>query len=164
MIPSIIKREFASINSSINIVWTRCDDNRFYRFIEKVCSPCNIIDFDNTYFGLYDPSIVICNNRLTNLDKCITMCKFYHCPLIIIDHETKPAVVSNKVDKLFDIHPVIQIALSNDIHLSWNRVHDYILEYERNTEKTWKNLIYNLYKQKFLITDYNKNETNENQK
>lgn len=153
MISSIIKKEFASINSTMNIVWTRCDDAKFTKFIERACSPCALVDFDNTYFGIYEPSLVICNNRLIYLDKCMSVCKFFHCPLIIIDHDPKPNMVSNNIDNSFTVKPVIQIALSKDIHMSWNRVHNYVLDYNDKSESIWKNLMYNLYKQKFLVVD-----------
>lgn len=163
MIPSIIKREFASIGSSINIVWTRCDDTKFTKFIEQTCDPCFLIDFDNTYFGVYDPSIVICNNRLIYLEKCVSLCRFFHCPLIIIDHDPKPNIVSNKIDTEFDIQPVIQIATSKDIYFSWNKVHDYVLEYNQSTKNTWKNLIFNIYKQRFIVPNNNPNIDNKNE-
>lgn len=164
MIPSIIKREFASINSQTNIVWTKCEDDRFVNFIDKACDPCFIIDFENTYFGLYDPSVIICNNRLVYLDKCMSLCRFFHCPLIIVDHDTKPDIVSNKIDTTFDISPVIQIAVSQEVNISWNRIHNYVLDYNASTINTWKNLIYNLCKQKFIIQDIVSASKNENKK
>lgn len=161
MISSILKREFSDTKSTINIVWTKTDDTRFKNFIEKSCDPCFLIDFDQTYYGLYDPSVIICNHRLVYLEKCIMLSKYFHCPVLIIDHEHKPNIVSNKIDTSFEISPVIQVAISHDIYLSWNKIHDYIMDYNNNTQSAWKNLIYNICKEKFKITEINRVKDNE---
>lgn len=157
MISCLLKKELGTIKSTINIVWTKCEDSRFKNFISRACNPCNIIDFDQTYFGMQDPSIIICNHRLVYMEKCLNLSRFFHCPIIIIDHESKPDIVSNKIDTSFDISPIIQVAISQQIYLSWNKIHDYVLDYNTQTEGVWKNLIYNTYKQKFIMTNTNIN-------
>ena len=137
MISSLIDRKIKTNNKKLNIIYTKCDDKFFKYFIEQNVSH-SLLDFDDTYYGYFNPHIVLCNNRVLYLDKCIDLAKFFHVPLIIVDHETKPRMLSEDVSYSFDIHPVIQIALSEEIFLSWNKIHDYILPITESDIKNWK--------------------------
>lgn len=156
MISSIIKKQFIDIKSPISIIWTKTDSSIFYEFINEACRPCDILNFDSTYYGNNEPSIVICNNRLTNLEKCISLSKFYHCPLLIIDHELKSNIVMNNFDTKFDISPVYQVAVSNSIYLSWNKIQNIVIPYNGNDDmlkNKWKNLIFSLIKENFKVLE-----------
>lgn len=156
MISSILQREFLTVNSTINIAWTPCDNILFESFIKDTCKPCNIVSLAETYYGMNDISIIICNNRLTHLDRAIDLCKFFFCPLIIVDHSYKSDMITNKIDNDIPIEPIYQIATSKDIFLSWNKIQNAIMEYDINntqSKNVWKNLIYQLCKSNLVVKD-----------
>lgn len=156
MISSILQREFLTISSTINIGWTPCDDHMFEYFIKDSCKPCNIISLAETYYGMNDVSLIVCNNRLTHLDKSIELSKFFFCPLLIVDHTTKSDMITNKVDNDIPIDPIYQVAVSKEIFLSWNKIQNSILEFDiHNTQSknVWKNLIFQLCKSNMVIKD-----------
>jgi hypothetical protein len=156
MISSIISKEFYNIGSSINILWTPADSIDFKQFFNLCCSPCSIIDFDKTYHGIYDIHIVVCNNRIAYFDKCIELCKFFHCPMLIIDHGPKPNMVSGRLETSIPIKPIYQVAIAKEIYSSWDRVHDCIIEYSIHDPKTyepWKNLIFQLCKSNMIVKE-----------
>lgn len=156
MISSILEREFLTTESILNIAWTPCDNIVFELFIKDTCKPCNLISLTETYYGMNDIAIIFCNNRLTHLDKSIELARFFSCPLMVIDHNTKPEMVSNNIDSTMFIDPVYQIATSKEIHLSWNKIHNSILEYNINNQQSkniWKNLIFQLSKSNMVVKD-----------
>jgi hypothetical protein len=108
-----------------------------------------------------NPDMIICNNRIADLGKSINLAKFFHIPLVIIDSETKSELISNKIDNSFDFSPVIQIALSQDIYFSWNKIQNYIMNIDEKSKDQWKNMIYSLCKERFQIQQIkvDKNET-----
>lgn len=156
MISSILQRELIEINSVLNIVWTPCEYAQFHDFITSACSPCNIINLDDTYHGMNDVSIIICNNRLTHLDKAVELSKFFLSPLLIIDHDTKPSIVNNELGLDIPISPAYHIATSKNIYSSWNNIQNTVLEYNTNNDQSkniWKNLIFQLCKSLVVIKD-----------
>lgn len=163
MISNIIKKELLDIHSTINIVSSKIDNIFFKKFLKEACSPCTITELEESYYAKYDPSIIVCNNRLTYMDKCIELAKFFHCPLLVVDHEEKSDLIVNKYTSNFDIYPVYQVAISNKIHISWNRIQNGVFPYvvgDNNSMSKWKNLILNMCKEHFLVMD----PKNENQK
>lgn len=156
MISSILERELLTVDSTINIAWTPCEDGLFEKFIKETCKPCNIISLTETYYGMNDISIIFCNNRLTHLDKSIELAKFFLCPIIIVDHAAKSELITNNVDMNILIKPIYQIAISTDISLSWNRIHDNVLQYSLSNQELknkWKNLIFHLCKSHTVVKD-----------
>lgn len=162
MISNIINREFYSINKPISILWTPSESIYFADFIRLVCNPCALVDFDKTFYGTNDIYLIVCNNRLVYLEKCIELAKFFHSPLLIVDHSAKTSMVSSEFRIEIPFQPVYNIALSKDIYFSWNKIHDMIIEYSdnKNTVEKWKNIIYQLIKSKFVMKDnqYVKNQ------
>lgn len=154
MISNIITKEFHNINSKLNILWTPAESFYFADFFRSICS-CNLIDFDKTYYGINDIGIIICNNRLIYLEKCIELAKFFHCSLLIIDHSVKSNLVNNDFILKTDFEPVYQIATSKEIFFSWNKIHDSIMEYNNNKEtiEQWKNLLFQLVKTRFIAKE-----------
>lgn len=128
-VSSIIHKE---ISEDINILWTHCDNVIFKNFLQKTLK-LNLIEFDDTYFGDNDIDIVLCNNRIMYLEKCIESAKFFHCPLMIVDHDNK---TSNIMDNItFDISPILQIAVSENIYQSWNKIADIVLPYRSDDKQ-----------------------------
>lgn len=162
MISNLIDREFHSINSPTNILWTQPESLYFTDFIRSACFPCSLIDFDKTYYGNNSISLVVCNNRLVYLDKCVELARFFHVPLLIIDHSIKSSIISENFVLDVSFEPVYQLAISKDIFLSWGKIHNLILEYnsDKNTMEKWKNIVFQLIKTRFLIKeDNNENKT-----
>jgi hypothetical protein len=161
MISNIINKEFCSPNDKFNLLWTSPESAYFTTFIKHSCS-CSLIDFDKTYYGLNDISLVVCNNRLIYLEKCIDLAKFFHAPLLIVDHSNKSSLISN--DFVIDINfePIYQVATSKEIYLSWNKIQNAVIEYSGSKEHVdkWKNLLFQLIKSKFII----KEDIHENKK
>jgi len=156
MISSILEREFLTLDSTINIAWTPCEDSLFERFIKEACHPCNIISLTETYYGINEIAVIFCNNRLTHLDKSMELAKFFSCPLIIVDHNIKSEMISNNLDISMPIQPVYQIALSKEISMSWNKIHDNVLVYNilnQHSKDVWKNLIFQLSKSNMVVKD-----------
>jgi hypothetical protein len=158
MISSIVHREFAEIGDIINIAWTPCDDILFTEFIKNVCSPCNLIDLYQTYYGMSDITLILCNNRLTHLDRAIELAKFLCCPILIVDHDIKSNNIKDEINTNFIIQQVYSVALSEEISLSWGKIHNNILSFnimDSKNKEIWRNLIFQLSKSNITI---NKNE------
>lgn len=155
MISNIVNKELCGNNDTIDLLWTNPDSVYFTDFIREACKPCRLIDFDKTYYGNYNISVVICNNRLTHLEKCIELSRFFHAPLVIIDHFTKSHMISDDYSVNIMFEPVYQIATSREIFTSWNNIHDKIIPYNKDikTMKLWKTMILDLIKSTFIIKD-----------
>lgn len=144
MISNIIKKEFLSIDSPVNMVVSRKDNNGFYSYIRRILPNANIIGFGETYYANFEPHIILCNSRVLDIDRSIELARFFHIPLFIIDTEIKSEMISNNIQTTFDFGPVIQIAISNNISLSWNNIHNYIIELSKDIDciDKWRNIIY----------------------
>jgi hypothetical protein len=128
-VSSIIHK--ALLKENPNVLWTKTDNKVLEKTIEK--HNINLIDLEDILYGIYDIDLVICNNRIINLDKCLELCIFFHCPLIIIDHTEKPHYISDISNNyLFD--PIYQIAVSESICNSWNRIHNKVITYDNIIE------------------------------
>jgi hypothetical protein len=158
MISSIINKETLTFYKEMNILFSRIEDKKLFDYIKKIDNNINIENFENTLFGFSEPNILICNNRILDIEKSMNLCKFFHIPMLIIDTDLKPQIVNNKIDNLFDFYPVIQIAVSNDIYYSWNKIHDFIIPLDNASKESWKNLMYSVCKEKFLIGSNIKND------
>lgn len=151
MISTIIYKETMGVDPSINICMSPHENIFCKSFFQQIFPKSFVVDFDDSYYGNMEPTIIICNNRLTHLEKSIELAKFFHTPLIIIDHDTKPDLITNKVNQDFSINPVSQIALSKDIFFSWNKIHDDVVDLTVDSKGKWKNILYSLCKQNFTI-------------
>ncbi len=137
---------------TINLLWTHCDNSLFKEFIEtSLDNKCNIFDFDQTYFGFADIDIVICNNR-SYLNQCTEAAKYFHSPVIVIDHYNKQEQLKN--NKAINVIPITYIAVSKQISLSWDNKHDIILSCslgDNESKKMWSETIRKIQKQIFSI-------------
>lgn len=161
MISNLINKEFYSVNDKLSVLWTPPESVYFADFIHNVCA-CSLIDFDKTYYGLNDISMVVCNNRLIYLEKCIELAKFFHVPLLVIDHSTKSSLIANDFNIEIGFEPVYQIAMSKEIYFSWNKIQNSIMDYnnKKETIQKWQNLLFQLTKLRFII----KEDNNDKQK
>lgn len=156
MISNIINKEFLEFRKKINILSSRPENQNIVLYLKKVIKNCSIINFDNTYYANLEPNIVICNNRIMDLDKCVSIAKFFHAPLVIIDTEKKSNLITNKIDTVFEFQPIVQVAISKEIYFSWNKIHDYVIALDTESETQWQNIIYNICKQTFKLKNNRK--------
>lgn len=156
MISNIIDRDFFSINKKCSILWTPAESTYFADFIREACDPCVLIDFDKTFYALNNIFLVVCNNRLIYLDRCVELAKHFHAPLLIIDHSAKTSMVSSEYKAEIPFSSVYSIALTKEIYLSWGKIHDIVLEYgnDKNIINKWKNIVFQLIKTRFIMKDH----------
>jgi hypothetical protein len=165
MITSILDKEFVdNLSSNINILISDDKDILFKNFINKACNPCRIMTFGDTYYGNQTPNIIICNNRISDLNKCNDLALFFHCALLVVDNQDKPDIINNKISSTFIFNIAYQIATSQRIYLSWNKIQDQVLLYNiyDNSSSIWRNIIYNLIKQPFLLIEQDAGNAQKN--
>lgn len=149
ILSSILHREFLEDAKTINILWTPTDHMVFKEFIKKCLPNVNFLEFDHTYFGNCTVDIVICNNRISHLEKSLESAKYFHCPVLVVDQEIKP--ISLNLDNVgtMPIEPVQQIAINKFIADSWGGITDRILHYDPTDKENieeWQKIIYVLIK------------------
>lgn len=127
-ISSIIHKEL--LIDKINILWTNTDNKAIEQYIKHNRIPINFIDFEELYYGISNLDLVVCNNRIAHGDKCVEMCLYYHCPLVIIDYIEKPDYIGD-INTTYIFEPVYQIALSESISNSWNRIHNKVVSLQK---------------------------------
>lgn len=153
MISTILHKEFITINSHLNIIWTECPDDSFKKFIESLGH--SLLSFNDIYYGALYPNLIICNNKLHFFDQCRIFSIQYHLPVLLIDHQIRSNLLdSTKISTLNNFPCVYSIATSKKISESWNNKHDQILSYTINNEESqsiWKNLIYQTAKKTFIL-------------
>lgn len=149
ILSSILHREFLNSIEEANILWTPTDHAGFKEFIKKCLDGSTLLEFENTYFCNRPVDIIICNNRISHLEKSIESAKYFHCPVLVVDQELRPTSITIDTKKSMPIEPVLQIALNKQILDSWGGVADRILAYDiynkQNIEE-WQKIIYQLIK------------------
>lgn len=140
----ILSREYLNPNSKLNIVWTQHDDIYFQQFIKKLGH--NLLSFDHLYFGMYNPHLIICNNKALYYEKCRAISIQFHIPSIVIDHDIKPEIIDqSKISMIDSSFPSsYKIALSEEISKSWGGNHHKVLSYNLSDPKNidvWRNSI-----------------------
>jgi hypothetical protein len=153
MISSIINREILTFDKKTRILFSRVEDSRVIKYFRLYFGIEKEINLESTIYGNNEPDILICNNRILDLEKSINISKFFHIPMIILDLETKPDMISNKIDNIFDFSPVIQVAISDEVYYSWNKIQDFVIPLSESFVDQWRNLMYSMCKEKFLIGD-----------
>jgi hypothetical protein len=156
ILSSILHREFLQKQDVINVLWTPTDNIMFKNFIDKCLDKPSFLEFDHTYFGFASIDIIICNSRISHLEKCIESAKYFHSPLLIVDHDHKPRNITIDTKNNIEIEPTLQIAISDLIYDSWGRIHDKIMLYDTTKTESinqWRDLIYDLIKSVVKIKD-----------
>jgi hypothetical protein len=153
MIQNIINKEYLKDNIRLNIVFSG-EFEEFLSFIKTALPLSSITNFTSTFYNINIPNIIICNDRSDNLSKSIELCKFFHIPLLLVDHAKKTDSVIDIPD--IDFEPFYSISLSTPIYNSWNKTHDKILDfdiYNENNIIIWKDIINKLCKQTFMLKE-----------
>lgn len=154
IISSIIKRYSNTCDSSLNIVMTKCDNQKFVDFLSMVLLPgSNILSLEDTLFGNLAVDLIICNNKINYLDDCGYLSYFLHCPILIIDHETKPGLINNNIIE-YQSNSIYNIALDHKIFNSWGQRHNLVLKFDPKSKSNieqWRNVLYQITKIPFSL-------------
>ena len=156
MISNIINKDYLTIDHRINIVYTKNKNIAFNDFIKNLFIDSALIDFNETFYGINNPNIVICNDIIEdNLLKCAEICKYFHIPLILIfnnpnDYKT--------IDADINFSPFVIVSLSNTNNKILLKKYDHIMKFDAYNKKNifqWKNLILSLCKTTFILKENN---------
>lgn len=166
LISSIIKRYHNTYESPLNIIMSVAENRAFDLFIkEALPENSQIYDFKDTLFGNAEIDLILCNNKILHLEKCGSLSYFFHCPILIIDHDIKPKFIEKNIIE-YQSNSIYSVALNSTISKSWDSVHNLILDYnfkDKNNLEQWRNLLYQISKIPFSIKENQpyviKNET-----
>lgn len=165
IISSIIKRYANTYESPLNIISSPCDNKGFNLFLSHIVPKnSNILDLDDTIFGNVIPDLILCNNKINYLDKCGHLSFFFHCPMLIIDHDIKPSFIDKDIIDS-QSNSVYSLAINNQIYSSWGKTHNLVLGFDirdNNNIKQWRNLFYQISKLTFDLKQKTYNEAKEN--
>lgn len=160
LISSIIKRYNNTFDTPLNIVMTSCDNKSFDFFIRnKVAKNSTVLSLQDSLFGNIELDIILCNNRISQLEKCMDLSYYFHCPVLVIDHDLKPKSFEDK--NPYQSKSVYGVALDNNIFNSWNRTQNLVLSFNVKDDDNidqWKNLLYQITKIPFSLKERVKNE------
>jgi len=160
IISSIIKRYANNYESPLNIVMTQCDNKKFIDFLQNILpDQSKILSLEDTLFGNTVPDIIICHNKINYLDKCGYLSYFLHCPILIIDHDTKPSFIDKNLITN-QSNSIYSIALNYDIYNSWGKQQNLVLAFDINNQSNveqWHNLLYQITKIPFNLKPKNIN-------
>ena len=154
IIASTIKRYSNTYDSPLNIVSTHCDNKKFDSFLRKILpNGSSFTSIENSILGNAPPDIIICNNKINYLDRCGELSYFFHCPILIIDHDVKSSFIEKDVIE-YQSSSIFMIAISKHISESWGNIHNLILPIDTNDysiKEQWKNLLYQITKIPFNL-------------
>jgi hypothetical protein len=152
IISSILDREILNINTTIKALWTPSDDG-FEKFIINNIN-CELLAFDQLYYGNNIPNLIICNDKIQYYDTCHSISRKLHLPVLLIDHKIKnPLYDSNKIKHLNHFPCMHHIAISKTINDSWE-LKAQVLSYNNNDKENiniWKNLMFQITKKMFKL-------------
>lgn len=117
LIANTILRKTRTNKEEINVCYSHTDNISLIKILTKILGKSSVIKSEDSIYSHKCIDIVICNNKIENLDKSISLAFYFHCPLLIIDHAPKQNALHN-----FFTPPNItyfQAALSKPIANSW---------------------------------------------
>lgn len=153
IIGSLLAREFLSFNDKLNIIFLPADNPNFVMFIDKLNH--KILEIKDLYYGSFIPNILLCNNKIFQYQQALDLSIRYHIPILIIDHHKKnPMLDEKKIQVIDDLPSSYSIALNNDIYVSWDKIHNQVLDFNINDNDSleiWNNLLHNIAKKVYTI-------------
>lgn len=156
IIKSIIKRYSNKFDSPLNIVSTHCDNRKFQSFLEAlVHKNSHIVSLEDSLYGNCTIDMIICHNKINYLDKCGRLAYFFHCPILVIDHDVKPKFIEKDIVD-FQSSSIYNVAINHTVYNSWGSTHDLVLNFDINNSQnieTWKNLLYQITKIPFNLKE-----------
>lgn len=159
MIQNILNKEFLSIDHRINIIYVGQENNiDFYSFIKNLFKDVSFVNFDDTFYGINNPNIVIANTSDNDtLNKCVEICKYFHIPLLLVFNN--PNDYQMPETEIY-FQPYQKVSLSSTSNKLLIKKYDHIMKfdiYDKKNIKKWQSYILDLCKNPFIIT----NENNE---
>jgi len=155
LISSIIKRLTNNFDSPLNVIMTACDNRSFDFFIKNlVLKNSTVLSLQDSLFGNLELDIILCNNRVTHLEKCLDLSYYFHCPILVVDHDPKPSIVESAVP--FQSKSIYSVALDDKIFNSWGRIQNIVLPFnakDNGNIEQWKNLFYQITKIPFSLKE-----------
>lgn len=153
IISSILDRHKLKVNDRIRVLWTDAT-SAFYNFFNTSIN-CELINFNQTYYGNCIPHIIICNDKIQFYDQCYSISRRLHLPILLIDHSIKNPLYDNDKVKTFNNFPCYHhVCISKAISDSWDLKDVQILSYNSNDKDNiniWKNLLFQTSKKIFRI-------------
>jgi hypothetical protein len=153
LISSIIKRHTNTFDSPLNVIMTSCEDRTFDFFIKNcVLKNSTILSLQDSIYGNIELDIILCNNRIAQLEKCVDLSYYFHCPILVLDHDTKPNFLEKPIE--FQSKSIYYVAINDKIYNSWQRTQDLVLSFntrDDNNIQQWRNLLYQITKIPFSI-------------
>lgn len=145
-----------NINKDINILYSHTDNKQFIKLLTHIYGYGRVALLEESIFAHKGIGLVICNNRLDNLDTCINLCHYFHTPLLIVDHKPKPDHLHYSQIFIPNI-TCYQIAIGSNIANSWNTdMYNAILDIDITDPENialWKNNIDTIFQEPFKIIE-----------
>lgn len=148
----IFNKELLKFGDKLNILWTPVENQSFVNFIENLGH--HLLFFETLYYGSSQPHLIVCNNKISYFEQVKLYSLKLHLPVLIIDHSMRSAIVdSERADYINNIPSSYSIALNKEIHDSWDKCHDQILDYNDSVtnKNIWNNILYQTAKKVFLL-------------
>jgi hypothetical protein len=143
-------------NNTMNLIYSHSDNKTFIRLLKQIYGSGSICLLEESIFAHRNINLIICNNRVDILDTCISLCHYFHSPLLIIDHKIKPSHLNPNQIYIPNITHR-QIAIGNEIAQSWGyEIYDDILDLDITDSKNvdmWKKAIDDISMKPFKIQE-----------
>lgn len=154
IISSIIKRYSNTFESPLNVIMSHCDNRNFEYFLAQTLpKTSNLLTLEDSLFGNTFPDLIVCNNKINHLEKCGNLSYFFHCPILIIDHDVKPSFIDKDVIE-YQSSSIYSVAINQNVYNSWGQKHNLIMNFDlknNNSIEQWRNLLYQITKIPFSL-------------
>ena len=138
-----------------NIMYSYSEDKEFPKILKKIFGHPHVCVIEESIFAHMKFDLIICNNKLDVLERCLALCYYFHCPLLIVDHKPKPEHLHISKVPVPEIS-YYQIATDTHIANSWgaDMYHDVICVDGSNPKclEAWKQSIIKISQQPFKRT------------
>ena len=148
-----------NISKEKHILYSHTENLEFVRFLNKAVDENTYVHpLDNGVFAHHTFDLVICNDRLNSLDRCIHLCLYFHCPLLVVDHYIKPST-TRPDEIMFPNTTYVMVATNKSIAQSWGGDHYHGVMGTDITKpediKIWRDAIYKTINQPFKEIEKN---------
>lgn len=157
LIANTILRKTRKNKNEINISYSHTENTQLIKLLTQILGKSSVIKSEDSIFNHKCIDIVVCNNKIENLEKSISLAYYFHCPLLILDHTPK----KNALHNLFTPPNItyFQGAISKAVAESWGMDdYHYLFDVDVTSEsckEQWLTSLQYISKQKFKV---NKNE------
>lgn len=144
-----------NLHKEKHILYSYLDNKIFIKMLNNIYGHSNVSLLEESVFSHKNINLIICNDRLEKLETCIALCHYFHVPLLIVDHKSRPEHVHpNQIGTPKITHA--SIAIDDNIAESWGtKLHDHVINIDITKSqnlKQWENVINNISEQPYKIT------------